>query len=153
MTLPKAPPKRKRKYYFAAAFTRREAIKERADEFTAAYEDSRIVSSSWVWLAEVPLGGSRGNLTVPPHVKEKFAKRDLFEIYGSDYLVLFDDDPEGDINKAGMFVEAGYCLRLQDENSTGCRLIVIGQARNAFMTLASEQYDSWEDFLRWHLPD
>ena len=117
--------------YIAGSYHRRDEFRERAAEMAS---DGHHVTSSWLQ------GNYSTTAQVADYTREQlnlFASNDLWDIDGSDVLVLFSDAPM--YARGGKHFETGYAYQ------AGIPIIVIGDIEYAFHALPCvHQFDTWQ---------
>ncbi len=127
------------KIYLAARFSRREQLREFADELRLM---GHIVTSRWLDTDFV--NRPDRNSAAPPKYRAKYAVIDLEDVDAAEVVVSFTEE-EGlpNAGRGGRHVEFGYAL------AKGKRLVVIGHRENLFHEHpAVEFHASQWDWLR-----
>lgn len=118
--------------YIAGRFTAQARLRYEAVALKMLDPEINVVSS-WLWSEESDVGYSDEQAL-------EWAKRDCREVGTADVLIV---DTIDESTTGGREVEFGMA------GAWGIRTVVIGPLRNVFHQLASEHYDTWDEFFAW----
>lgn len=129
--------------YLAARYSRREQLRDLADELRRA---GHTITSRWLGessrpdCGKTPDGRSR---IAPPEDREAFASQDMGDVRAADLVISFTESEDAKPSRGGRHVEFGAAY------AWGKRLIVVGHQENVFHHLPGvEFFASQWDMLR-----
>ena len=121
--------------YLAASFSRKEELKKYREDMEAIGHEC---SSRWL---DVEANDAAADLTLDEKTLQKYARKDLEDVVGSDMLIVFSEE-EGVAARGGKHVEYGCAL------GCGIDVAVVGRTEHLFHHMKGVPvYTNWEECL------